>query len=253
MACPPSRPRRGECSSRIVCASNPTGSRYLRAVATQRLSELGALPDLGEWFDALRTGMTGGDPPVQQFAPGDAIMRAGDVADRFFVIVTGTAEVVGSSDDEPPLALEPGALLGELGVLFGGQRRRTVVATSPVVAITGTRSELERALADERIGAHVANVAARRLAERAQPIPATTSKGLRVLLHPLRPADRKLYLDALGSLSIESLRTRFFAARRPPDSVVERLINIDYIDHVAWVAVEPDGASERPFGTARFI
>jgi RimJ/RimL family protein N-acetyltransferase len=75
-----------------------------------------------------------------------------------------------------------------------------------------------------------------------------------VLLHPLLPSDRKLYLEALGSLSLESLRTRFFAAHRPPDAVVERLINIDYIDHVAWVALEPrDAGGALPLGIARFI
>src|SRR5262245_19961170 len=157
---------------------------YPATVATQRLSELGVDPALGEWFEALRASMTDRDPPVQRFDPDDAIMRAGEAADRFYVIVSGTAEVVRSCDEEARLALEPGALLGELGVLFGGRRRRTVVATSPVVAITGTRSELERALSDERIGTHVANVAAQRLAERVQPICATTSRGLQVLLHP---------------------------------------------------------------------
>jgi acetyltransferase len=219
-------------------------------VASQRLSELGAVPSLGEWFDALLALMNGGDPLVQRFDQGDAITRAGEVADRFFVILTGTAAVLGGSDDEPPLDVEPGALIGELGVLVGGFRRRTVVATSPVIAITGTRVELERALEDARIGAHVASVAARRLAERVQPVPATTSKGLRVVLHPQRPADRELYVEALGSLSVEALRTRFFAARRPPDAVVERLTHIDYIDHVAWVADDADGL---PAGIGRFI
>jgi len=213
-------------------------------VALQRLSELGALPQLGEWFQALKASMDGGDPPVQRFEPGDAIVRAGEVADRFFVILSGSAAVLDGSEDEPALPVEPNALIGELGVLFGGRRRRTVVATSPVLAIAGTRAELERALEDERVGAHVASVAAQRLAERVEPIPAVTSKGLRVLLHPQLPEDRELYLDALGSLSIESLWTRFFAARRPPDAVVERLLHIDYIDHVAWVAVE-EGAGGR--------
>jgi CRP-like cAMP-binding protein len=220
-------------------------------VAPQRLSELGAVPDLGEWFAALRALLNDGDPLVQRFAAGEPIMRAGEIADRFFVILCGTAVVLGATEDEPRLDVEPNALLGELGVLFGGRRRRTVVASSPVIAIAGTRIELERALEDERIGAHVASVAARRLAERVAPIPAVTAKGLRVVLHPLRPADRALYLEALGSLSIDSLRTRFFAARRPPDAVIERLIHIDYIDHVAWVA-EPAGGGPA-LGIARFI
>src|SRR4030095_3593829 len=67
---------------------------------------------------------------------------------------------------------------------------------------------------------------------------------------PQRPADRELYVQALGSLSVEALRTRFFAARRPPDAVVERLTHIDYIDHVAWVA---NDAAVPPAGIGRFI
>jgi len=221
-------------------------------VASQRLSGLGAVPPLGEWFEALTALMNGGDPPVERFGEGEVIVRAGDAADLFFVILSGTAAVLGSSADELAIDVEPNALIGELGVLFGGTRRRTVVARSPVIAIAGTRSELERALEDERIGSHVASVAARRLAERVEPIPATTSKGLRVLLHPQRPADRELYLNALGSMSLESLRTRFFAARRPPDAVVERLLHIDYIDHVAWVAVA-EGEGGRQLGIGRYV
>ena len=212
-----------------------------------------AAPALGEWFDALRALMSGGDPPVHRFAEGETIMRAGDVADRFFVIVAGSAAVLGGSPDEPALALEPGALLGELGVLFGGHRRRTVVAASAVTAISGTRSELERALEDERIGSHVASISAQRIAEHVPPIMATTSKGMRVWLQPQLPAHRELYLSALGSLSKDALRTRFFAARLPPDTVIERLCHIDYIDHVAWVACESPEPGARALGIARFI
>jgi CRP-like cAMP-binding protein len=220
---------------------------------SERLSDLDGKPDLGEWFEALRAVMSDGDPPVQRYDQGDTIMRAGDVADRFLVVLSGTAAVLGASEDEPPLGVVAGALLGELGVLFGGRRRRTVVATSPVVSIAGTRAELERALQVEAIGSHVASVAARRLAERVEPVPATTSKGLRVLLRPLLPADRPRYLDALGKLSLETLRKRFFVAYRPPDSIVKRLIDIDYVDHVAWVAVDPAGPGAGPLGVCRLI
>jgi CRP-like cAMP-binding protein len=197
--------------------------------------------------------MSDGDPPVHRFAEGEAIVRAGDLADRFYVIVSGAAAVAGGSPGEPALAVEPGSLLGELGVLFGGRRRRTVVATSPVIAISGSRSELEIALEDERIGSHVANVAAQRIAEHVAPIPATTSKGLRVVLHPQLPAHRKLYFETLESLSKDALRMRFFAARRPPDAVLERLLHIDYIDHVAWVASDSAAPGAHPYGIARFI
>ena len=242
--------RVAEATNGLSCSS---GESYPAAVAEERLSDLAAAPALGEWFDALRALMSDGDPPVHRFAEGDAIVRAGDVADRFFVIVAGSAAVLGGSPDEPAIALEPGALLGELGVLFGGQRRRTVVAASAVTAISGTRSELERALEDERIGSHVANISAQRIAEHVPPIPATTSKGMRVWLQPQLPAHRELYLSALGSLSKDALRTRFFAARLPPDAVIERLLHIDYIDHVAWVACESADPGARALGIARFI
>jgi RimJ/RimL family protein N-acetyltransferase len=122
-----------------------------------------------------------------------------------------------------------------------------------VTAISGTRSELERALEDERIGEHVANISAQHLAEHVPPIPATTTKGLRVWLQPQLPAHRKLYLEALESLSKEALRTRFFAAHKPPAAVLERLLHIDYIDHVAWVACESPAPDARVLGIARFI
>jgi GNAT superfamily N-acetyltransferase len=122
-----------------------------------------------------------------------------------------------------------------------------------VTAIWGTRSELERALEDERIGSHVASISAQRIAEHVPPIAATTSKGLRVWLQPQLPAHRDLYRELIGSLSKESLRTRFFAAHKPPDAVLERLLHIDYIDHVAWVASESPAPDARPLGIARFI
>jgi len=73
------------------------------------------------------------------------------------------------------------------------------------------------------------------------------------VLQPQLPAHRELYLQALGSLSKEALRTRFFAARVPPDAVIERLLHIDYIDHVAWVASESAAPGARALGIARFI
>jgi RimJ/RimL family protein N-acetyltransferase len=155
---------------------------------------------------------------------------------------------------ESALPLGPGDLLGELGLLHRGRWRRTILATSPVAAAAGTRGELERALVDEAVGAHVASVAARRLAERVKPVRAVTPAGLALWLRPLLPADRPQYLAALGALSRETLRRRFFRSARPPDAVIERLIEIDYVDHVAWVAVgEPGAEPDRPLGVCRLI
>jgi CRP-like cAMP-binding protein len=220
--------------------------------ALERLSDLGSMPDLGTWFTALLREMSDGNPPLHRFAASEPILRIGEPADDFLVVLAGTAAVLGASDDERSLSVGPGALLGELGILFSGRRRRTVVASTPVVAVAGTRAELERALQVESVGSHVASVVARRLAEAVEPLRVTTAKGLRILLRPLLPADRALYLEAFGTLSLDALRTRFFAARKPPDAVIERLIAIDYIDHVAWVALDPDHPST-PLGISRLV
>lgn len=214
------------------------------------LNDLAKAPELGGWFRALTAVMSGGNPPIVRFAADQAIMRAGDKADRFLVILEGSAAVSDLLTVDTELEVGPGALLGELGVLFEGRRRRTVVARTPVVAVAGTREELEQGLQVEAVGSHVASVAARRLAERVEPIPATTAKGLAVILRPLLPTDRQIYHDALGKLSLGSLKKRFFVARRPPDTVLERLIHIDYIDHVAWVAIDSEG---RALGICRLI
>lgn len=219
-------------------------------MALERFDDLPSAPALGAWFDALRSVMSNGNPPVRRFAVDQVIMRAGDTADCFLVILEGSATVLGVFDDEPPLAVGAGEVLGELGVLFEGRRRRTVTATSPTVAVAGTRPELEAALQIEAIGSHVANVAARRLAEAIEPIPARTSRGLSVAIRPLLPTDRRFYVDALGHASLDTLRKRFFAARMPPAAVIERLIHIDYVDHVAWVAVDSAG---RGLGVARLV
>ena len=47
----------------------------LSVVASQRLSDLGTVPSLGEWFDALLARMNGGDPLVQRFDPDEAILQ----------------------------------------------------------------------------------------------------------------------------------------------------------------------------------
>lgn len=219
----------------------------------RQLKDLDAVPAFGSWFDSLVALMSEGNPPVMEFAPGDAIMRAGDPAEFFLVILHGQAEVVGTFGDNPGLAVEPGALLGELGVLFSGRRRRTVVATSSVIAITGTRAELEQAQQVEEIGNHVASIAGKRLAERVEPLEVTTGKGFTTVVRPLLPEDRDMYLELFGQVSLQTLYRRFFIARKPADSVIERLLYIDYIDHFAWVAIDPSAPAEPLIGIFRLV
>jgi voltage-gated potassium channel len=63
---------------------------------------------------------------------GDYIMRAGDVGDAMYFIVSGEACV----DFKPtPVMLGPGAFFGEMALLFGTRRSADVVVTKPSVLL----------------------------------------------------------------------------------------------------------------------
>ena len=70
----------------------------------------------------------------QAFAPGDAIITSGDRSEALYVVVEGTATVVGgSAPDAPPVhTLWPGELFGELSFL-GAVPSKSVIAAGDVV------------------------------------------------------------------------------------------------------------------------
>lgn len=75
--------------------------------------------------------LVAGAVPVS-FRAGEALMRKGEVGDRFLVIDTGRVEV---SDDGRVLdLLGPGAGIGEIALLRGGPRTATVTALTDVTA-----------------------------------------------------------------------------------------------------------------------
>jgi cAMP-dependent protein kinase regulator len=63
------------------------------------------------------------------YAPGQAVVRAGDAPDGYYVIRRGTAEV-SLPDGAVVRTLGPGDSFGELALLFGGPRTATVTALS---------------------------------------------------------------------------------------------------------------------------
>jgi cytochrome P450/CRP-like cAMP-binding protein len=67
----------------------------------------------------------------RRFAPGEIVIRQGDAADNFYIIVTGEAEVVNhhSRGDDIVLGhLGPGEYFGEIGILHNRPRTATVRA-----------------------------------------------------------------------------------------------------------------------------
>lgn len=77
-------------------------------------------------------------------AEGKTLLRQGDFAHEFMVVLEGQAEVV--RDAEPVAELGPGDFLGEAAALDRGQRNATVVARSPMRLAVMTDRDL-RAIA----------------------------------------------------------------------------------------------------------
>jgi len=64
---------------------------------------------------------------VSEFAPGDMVVAAGERSNSFFVILGGEARAAWKPAGKP---LGMGDYFGEIGLLDGGRRSGTVVATS---------------------------------------------------------------------------------------------------------------------------
>jgi ribosomal protein S18 acetylase RimI-like enzyme len=84
----------------------------------------------------------------------------------------------------------------------------------------------------------------------------TLRHGRRLEIRALRPNDRGEFAAAASSLSAESLYRRFFAAKRH-FSEEERsfFVDVDFINHVALVALLEDRGGGRPaiVGGARYV
>jgi RimJ/RimL family protein N-acetyltransferase len=104
----------------------------------------------------------------------------------------------------------------------------------------------------------VAAIAARRLAANrvavTLEVPAVLADGTRLLLRPIRPADKAELARGMQRLSVESRRRRFFTAKGSLNAAsLAYLTEVDYTDHFAWVAVAA-GEQGRPIvGVVRYI
>jgi hypothetical protein len=78
----------------------------------------------------------------------------------------------------------------------------------------------------------------------------TLRDGRRVEMRAQRPDDRAELLAAVGRVSPQSLYRRFFAVKRGlTEQEVTYFLNIDFVDHVALVAVLEEAS--RPEGIGR--
>lgn len=74
-----------------------------------------------------------------------------------------------------------------------------------------------------------------------------------VLVRPLLPTDRDEERRFLEGLSPQARRYRFLGQiARPSEALVDRLMDVDFVDDVAFVAVHAEGGRERIVGVARY-
>ncbi len=182
-------------------------------------------------------------------------MSEGATADWFAFVRSGTAEVSRDSPAGPvPIGVaRTGSIVGELALITGGPRRATVTATSDVVIACGDIDDLHRVLSHHEVAESVARIVADRLARLAEPVEVTLPDGHLVKLRPGLSSDGSALAAGLAAMSRESLRRRFFSSGTPPETVVRYLLDVNYVDHFAWVAIEADGPDQSMIGSARFV
>lgn len=102
-----------------------------------------AVATIAELLDVASPAIAG----QQTFAPGDLIIRQGETAEQFYIIVEGVVEVFHQPADtaESTIArLESGSYFGEIGLLEGSKRTASVRAVSPVRLLVFDRETFSR-------------------------------------------------------------------------------------------------------------
>jgi CRP-like cAMP-binding protein/cytochrome P450 len=132
-----------------------------RRVMSNQLAD--ALPGI----DRAAMAKVSGHLERRQFSPKDIVIRQGDPADRFYVIVSGSAEVVNhhpSGEDILLATLNSGDYFGEIGILQNRPRTATVRAVSDLEVLALEREHfLAMSDADHRTGTSIAEKAVERL------------------------------------------------------------------------------------------
>lgn len=82
----------------------------------------------------------------------------------------------------------------------------------------------------------------------------TLPDGRRVEIRALRPDDQADFIAAVGHTSAKSLYRRFFVPRRSfTEEEIAFFVHVDFIDHVAIIAVTEEGGRPAIVGGGRYI
>lgn len=125
-----------------IVADNDVTAGDLGALFKRRYLQQGlarAMPAL----DTSKLGSLASEFQLVHFKPGDVIIKQGNVADAFFVIVSGIVDVFKEKDTGRAhlRALEAGAYMGEIGILQAQARTATCEAKTAVDVIRIERKQ----------------------------------------------------------------------------------------------------------------
>jgi RimJ/RimL family protein N-acetyltransferase len=182
--------------------------------------------------------------------PGEILGREGERGEVFWLVLEGQVRVTLAGHGLAEAG--PGAILGELAVLRHRPRTATITATSPALLATGDEAVLHQLIEIAEFRQRVRLLASARLAHDLKPVRSSLKDGSPVWVRPLLPEDRAGFDEAVHSLSPDSLRRRFFTPAGPSAALIDFLIDIDYVDHFAWLAIDPRRA-RRGVATGRYV
>lgn len=81
-----------------------------------------------------------------------------------------------------------------------------------------------------------------------------TTDGKSICIRSIRPGDEERMRAGIAQLSTQSRYLRFFSVQpMPSDKVIERLVDADGHDHLAWGAIHNDGADNPAVGAVHAI
>ena len=186
--------------------------------------------------------------------PGEALMSQGEPGRFFAIVLAGEVAVEREGPDgvEALARVGEGSVLGELALLRGRARSATVTATTPTEVLTGDITAFDALLDLPGVLDSVRRLVSARLARGVRPVAAPLPDGTPLLLRPLLPSDRAAIAAAVREMSEESLRRRFFTGGQPSRRTIDYLVEIDYVDHFAWLILDGEDPSEG-LATARYI
>jgi CRP-like cAMP-binding protein len=183
---------------------------------------------------------------------GETVMHEGDDGTRFLLILEGEASV--TRGDARVGTVGRGSIVGEQAVLRGRVRNATVTATSPLVGLAGGVDEFVTLAHLPGVRERFGRTVGQRLVASVRPVATTLGDGTVLQVRPILPVDRPRLEEALDRhFSQESHRKRFFSPGKLSPALISFLVDVDYVDHFAWVVLTEEDGALRGVASTRYI